>query len=227
MLDARARGTLRTHLEVDAWWSVLWGSPGLNDRCCNQPTKAVLPESLPAPPSVMAALLGKREAGRPGRAGRPVPGDPATLSHVPCGSTTRLGTDPRPARMRRSPFPEPALTFFALGSPPPARGPEAAPHRPVRVDRFTPACARPSPTSWPRPVHPRLRGDQEPERRLGYGDPGSPRLRGDQNSRRVTTPTGNGSPPPARGPGPAPPGSPPRRRFTPACAGTSLPKLQR
>src|SRR5690606_33146794 len=104
----------------------------------------------------------------------------------------------------------PPVVTSRRGSPPRARGPRRNANGIGVHERFTPACAGTSALTrvpleaWT--VHPRVRGDLGWTRRLMSSSVGSPpRARGPR------------SPPPARGSS---------RRFTPACAGTSLSSWQ-
>ncbi len=140
------------------------------------------------------------------------------------------GTGP-PARLRWSPFSvhprvrgdRPGVAGACdrnVGSPPRARGQDAAHDVPGLHFRFTPACAGTGRGRMARgysvPVHPRVRGDRDESGGISLRSAVHPRVRGDSVFPAHCGKGISGSPPRARG----------QRlaglwgRFTPACAGT-------
>ena len=100
---------------------------------------------------------------------------------------------------------------WGVGSPPRARGRRRRPAHPTRAPRFTPACAGTTPR----------------RRTAATRTSVHPRVRGDDSAARTTPGRGRGSPPRARGRRRALGCHRPVLRFTPACAGTTGPQVDR
>ncbi len=157
-----------------------------------------------------AISVGSPPRARGQRAHRPYP--PARNRFTPaCAGTTPVGRDhSRRLAVHPRVRGDNAGTSFSMasqpGSPPRARGQPVREIHTALYRRFTPACAGTTSSGpsrcAPGPVHPRVRGDNKRRLQVILLESGSPpRARGQQNHLAVLAV---------------------RRRFTPACAGTTL-----